>query len=585
MTTIGQLKKEISKVKKDVAKNIEYFGTMATVEKFYTLLSQINKLETQIRKSKDKKNKEKLKKIQFELQHKLSKIEDKVGNKGKNAHEVIEKIEFLLEKEVEIEETLKEKEKKNKKNKKKSIKKSKKMDKACIRNSKTALKTHQKKLVEVLSTSQRGIIAVHSTGSGKTLTAVTASQCFLKANKNGKIVVITPKSLQGNFIKEMEKYGADIIDGKYKFYTFVEFKNSILNRKVIPSDDCMLIIDETHNIRTEGGKISKPIIDYAKDAKKVLLLTATPIINDPYDISNLIAIIDGTDPISRNDFKTMTENEEFSKEYFGCKISMFSPSEDELDEFYPKSTEKDVYVPMSSAYGKKYNKLEDDIKGDEDIEYFGQKNLKVFYNGLRRGTNKLEENTHSSKIEWIVDKITSSKKSYKFVVYSSFLDSGIKILAKELYKKKISFKTIDGRLSKEERKDIVEQYNSNEFKVLLISKAGGEGLDLKETRHVILMEPNWNESGNKQVIGRAVRFLSHINLPENERKVDIHRLFLVRQNEHKHIKKIMNSEEDEYEDRMISVDLYMKKFVSKKQKQIDDFLEKISKFTIENNDC
>jgi SNF2 family DNA or RNA helicase len=563
--TTTQLKKKISKVKKDLDRNIQYFGTMVIVEKFYSLLWQIHKLETQIRKHKDGKKKEELKEKQFDLQHKLSKIEDKVGKKGKNAHEVIDKIETLLEKEIEMEERLQEKEKK----KKKKSKKSKKINKTCISNSKTKLKTHQKKLIEVLSTSQRGIIAVHSTGSGKTLTAVTASQCFLKANKNGKIIVITPKSLQGNFIKEMQKYGADV-DDKYKFYTFTEFKNIILNRKPIPRDDCMLIIDETHNIRTEAGKISKPIVDYAKDVKKVLLLTATPIINDPYDISNIIAMIDGTDPISRRDFKSMCENEEFSKEYFGCKISMFSPSEEDIDEFYPKSKEKDVYVPMSSSYEKKYNKLEDDIKGDEHVGYFGKKNLKVFYNGLRRGTNKLEENVYSSKIEWIMNKITSSVRNHKFVIYSSFLESGIKILTKELYNKKISFKSIDGSLTKEERKEIVEKYNANDFKVLLISKAGGEGLDLKETRHVILMEPNWNESGNKQVIGRAVRFLSHINLPKNERKVDIHRLFLVRRNEEKHVKKIMSNEKDDYDDRMISVDLYMKKFVSRKQKQIDD---------------
>jgi SNF2 family DNA or RNA helicase len=576
MSTLEELKKELSKIKKELSKNIKYFGSMITLERFFKLFFQIHELDEQKKKSQGR-IKEKLEEEITDLQVKLVKIQDKVLRQGKDPYLLMDTIESLFEKEVEIEESIKEKTN----NKKKSVKKNKKMNKACINNSKTALKKHQKKLVEVLSTSQRGIIAIHSTGSGKTLTAITASQCFLKSNKDGKIIVITPKSLQGNFINEIQKYGA-YIDDKYKFYTFGEFRNAMLNRRVFPCKNCMLIVDETHNLRTEGGTIPKPLIEYAKDAKKVLLLTATPIINNPFDISNLIAMIDGTEPMSKNDFGVMIKNEEYFKKYFSCKISMFSPSDDEIVEFYPKSIEKDVYIPMSSSYEKKYDKLQNDIGENINI---GKKNLKVFYNGLRRGSNKLEDTEYSKKIEWIVNKIADSDNKDKFVVYSNFLDAGIKILARELYSKKISFKTIEGSLSKKKRNEVVEKYNANEFKVLLISKAGGEGLDLKETSHVILMEPNWNEAGNKQVIGRAVRFLSHINLPENKRKVYIHRLFLVRKNENKNIKKIFEDEEYFYKDKMISIDLIMKKFVIKKQKEIDDFLEKLSEYTIEKNDC
>lgn len=53
------------------------------------------------------------------------------------------------------------------------------------------------------------------------------------------------------------------------------------------------------------------------------------------------------------------------------------------------------------------------------------------------------------------------------------------------------------------------RYNEGATRVLLLSAAGGEGLDLKETDEVHVMEPHWNDPVVQQVIGRAVRFRSH----------------------------------------------------------------------------
>jgi hypothetical protein len=58
-------------------------------------------------------------------------------------------------------------------------------------------------------------------------------------------------------------------------------------------------------------------------------------------------------------------------------------------------------------------------------------------------------------------------------------------------------------------------------KVLLLSPSGAEGLNLRNVREVHLMEPFWHLMRLDQVIGRAVRAKSHIELPANERHVDI----------------------------------------------------------------
>ena len=77
-----------------------------------------------------------------------------------------------------------------------------------------------------------------------------------------------------------------------------------------------------------------------------------------------------------------------------------------------------------------------------------------------------------------------------------------------------------------ERQKIVNDFNSDKFQVLVVTKAGGEGLDLKGVRSVVVMDPTWNDAGLQQVIGRAIRYKSHIHLPQEEQKVTVYFMIL-----------------------------------------------------------
>ena len=59
-------------------------------------------------------------------------------------------------------------------------------------------------------------------------------------------------------------------------------------------------------------------------------------------------------------------------------------------------------------------------------------------------------------------------------------------------------------------------------KVILLSRAGAEGLDFKNIRQVHIMEPWYNMNRVEQIIGRAVRNLSHCKLDFDERNVEIY---------------------------------------------------------------
>lgn len=84
---------------------------------------------------------------------------------------------------------------------------------------------------------------------------------------------------------------------------------------------------------------------------------------------------------------------------------------------------------------------------------------------------------------------------------------------------------ISGDTPSDVRDKIVKIFNSKKnsrgeiIKVLLISKTGAEGLDLKNIRETHQIEPYWDKARDDQFIARAVRLGSHDHLPEKDRDV------------------------------------------------------------------
>jgi len=74
------------------------------------------------------------------------------------------------------------------------------------------------------------------------------------------------------------------------------------------------------------------------------------------------------------------------------------------------------------------------------------------------------------------------------------------------------------------RKLKLKNHNNNVgeiIKVFMITASGSEGINLRNTRFVHIMEPYWNPVRSEQVIGRARRICSHQNLPEELRTVQV----------------------------------------------------------------
>ena len=155
------------------------------------------------------------------------------------------------------------------------------------------------------------------------------------------------------------------------------------------------------------------------------------------------------------------------------------------------------------------------------------KNLNAFLLGARQvsnSTNGYGSLHETPKIHALMQDIKQGMKddpNFKSVIYSNFLDSGVGSVAHEMKRLKIPYGEFTGEQKDFERNETIKNYNKGKLKALLLSPAGGEGLDLKGTKFMGVLDPNWNPEKTEQAIGRTARFKSHEALPEDQRKVRV----------------------------------------------------------------
>jgi len=170
---------------------------------------------------------------------------------------------------------------------------------------------------------------------------------------------------------------------------------------------------------------------------------------------------------------------------------------------------------------------------------------------------------YSAKIKTIIDNI--SKSEGVILIYSQYIDSGLIPMALALEElgftrygdsgAKPLFKNpptpvVDVRTMKppHDKKDFTparyalitgeprlspnndfevkgltgdDNKDGKKVKVVLISKAGSEGIDFKFIRQIHILEPWYNMNRIEQIIGRGVRNFSHKDLPFEKRNVEI----------------------------------------------------------------
>jgi hypothetical protein len=406
------------------------------------------------------------------------------------------------------------------------------------------LQPHQERAIKRLSKTDK-LLLYHGLGSGKTLTGLAAAEKLKKP-----LTVVGPASLKGTFPKERKKHKVKVEPSK--IYTY---------HKPPKKGNGIVFFDEAHRMGRLESQRSK-LTDIVK-GKKTILSTGTPIRNYPHE---LIPLLRGLGIPAGRDVKAfqgafikeIKENPGMFARFFrGVKPGVKYEAKNlpvlrkaltkKVDYHMPKRlnypgvSEENINVVMTPEQHAAYKMS---LKGKPGLAYKIRKGmapsktearqLNAFLTASRQISNipggfnlraTIKDAPKIIKAVEEIEKRVTADPNYRGVTYSNFLTHGIKPIAEELKKRGIPYGMFTGEQTDKEKLEVIKAYNEGRIKHLLISGAGGEGLDLKGTKLMQLMEPHWNKAVLKQVRGRAIRFKSHEHLPEEERNVHVQRFY------------------------------------------------------------
>jgi hypothetical protein len=131
----------------------------------------------------------------------------------------------------------------------------------------------------------------------------------------------------------------------------------------------------------------------------------------------------------------------------------------------------------------------------------------------------------SSMGDWTIDMTPEEQERPCFALYTGTETAEEKEIIRNIFNSKWKNvpKTITAQLS--------TRFTNNMYgeviKILMITASGAEGINLRNVRYVHITEPYWHPVRTEQIIGRARRICSHVDLPEELRTVDVF-LYLMR---------------------------------------------------------
>ncbi|MCI9062198.1 MULTISPECIES: DEAD/DEAH box helicase [Romboutsia] len=375
---------------------------------------------------------------------------------------------------------------------------------------------------KTLSDYEFGAILADEMGLGKTIQTIA----FLLSNKDKKSIVITPTALIYNWKSELEKFAPtlkvgilhavkserekilDNIDNyDVLLTTYTTYKNDIDKYKNINFDYC--IIDEAQNIKNPDAIITKAIKKI--NAKVRFALTGTPIENNLMELWSIFDFIMPGYLYNKSKFKSIFVNNDKNIIELKKLIKPFilRRTKKEVITELPDKIEQKIIIDLEKEHKKAYKGYVNLIT--RKIKENNQDNITVFsyLTKLRQlclSPELMVKNYQgrNSKLDVLINIIKDSSDK-KILVFSQFTKV-LEVIGKRLNEENISYSYLDGKTSAKDRVKLVEEFNTNNNKVFLISlKAGGTGLNLTSANIVVHFDPWWNPAVEDQASDRAHR--------------------------------------------------------------------------------
>ena len=396
--------------------------------------------------------------------------------------------------------------------------------------------SHGVRWMKLLSTFGFHGILADDMGLGKTLQVIALLESLEKQEKQS--IVICPASLLFNWEEELKKFDSTLsyicIHGKKSdrvsalehnkdkdliITTYDYLRSDILDYK--DHDFNFIIIDEAQYIKNQKTQTAKAVKGLKGDHR--LALTGTPIENS---LAELWSIFDFlmpgylyTYPYFRTHFEVpiVRDNDIESQKKLRAMVEPFilrRIKKDVLKDL-PEKIEKVLTVEFEEEEEKLY--LAKLAQGSQEVskilnsDHVDNILILKLLSELRQiccdPRLLFDEYKHvSSKMKACIELVEPLQQTkQKVLIFSSFT-STLDLLEIELKKKGIKYHMLTGKNTKEERKDLVNQFQSDDSTVFLISlRAAGVGLNLTAAEVVIHFDPWWNVAAENQASDRAHR--------------------------------------------------------------------------------
>jgi superfamily II DNA or RNA helicase len=386
--------------------------------------------------------------------------------------------------------------------------------------------------------SQEGIggILADDMGLGKTIQIIAlfvAHQAKVGTAKTKRPhLIVAPKSLVFNWIKEIEKFAphlksldftgktrvANIKDIKKYDVILTTYQTLRMNIERLQGQEFeFFVMDEAHYIKNAEAQSSKAC--RLVKAKKKLALTGTPVENSLMDLFSILEVVSPGLITREVRARYSREKDVAALNDLGKALRPFvlRRTKDEVLTDLPEKSEQILYCELSASERTKYDELKKhywtQLSGTIEDKTFERSKFEVLEALLRlrqaachQGLLNAEmQDESSSKFDLLLDQLSLViQDGHKALIFSQFT-SLLALLKPQLEARGIRYEYLDGQTR--DRQERVERFQDNpEISLFLLSlKAGGVGLNLTSADYVFILDPWWNPAAESQAIDRAHR--------------------------------------------------------------------------------
>jgi len=384
----------------------------------------------------------------------------------------------------------------------------------------TVLDDHQRTGAAYIRERDYQCVVGDEMGLGKTLTSLSAAQ-FLDSPK----LVVCPSNARQVWPREIEKW----VDAEYHImapgddveatldhvqssdvdYVIVSYDGMDRFYDVVDETDwSMVIIDEAHYLRNRRTKRVQLARELLLDIPRRVLLTGTPLMNDPSELRSLLYFVHPDEWEDASWFRRRFEKP-WERGTAQVREQVVERLHEYLDDVMIRRVKAEIFhklpdkhtevhqVDLTPGWRREYQEEESQYAAEQDA---GSDAL-----GSLQRLNRLRQLAVNGKLEDVIPHLQRLLDTGEKVVVFGFFLSGLRTLAEEF--EDANPVVLTGSSSDTQRENAVQGFQNDDDCRLFLGQinAAGQAITLTSARHVVFLDLVWNPSVMRQAMDRVHR--------------------------------------------------------------------------------